>query len=70
MSESLEQGIMECPVCKEGSLVPANCVLLAREGGKEKELPVLACEACGGSVAIDNDTVFILPVIYSVKLNT
>lgn len=58
-----EQGIMKCPVCKEGSLVPANCVLLAREGGKERKLPVLACESCGKSVAIDNDTAFILPAI-------
>ena len=61
MSESLEQGIMECPECKEHSLVPTNRFLTVREGTKEpRPIPILSCktENCGMSVAVDNDTIF------------
>ena len=64
MSESLEQGIMECPECKEHSLVPTNHVITVREGTKEPRLiPVLSCKAenCGISVAVDSDSTFGLP---------
>lgn len=64
MSES-EQTIMECPKCKELSLVPTNRILIAREGAEERKLPVLYCKTgnCRTSVAVDSDTVFILPEI-------
>lgn len=61
MSESLEQGIMECPKCGKYSLVPTNRSLTAREGTKKPRLiPILSCktENCGISVAVDNDTIF------------
>ena len=66
MSESLEQGIMECPECKEYSLVPTNRFRTVREGTKEPKLiPILSCktENCGISVAVDNDTTSRLPEI-------
>ena len=65
MSEMLEKGIMECPACGEYSLTPLNRFLSAREGTKERRLPIFSCKAkeknCGISVAIDSDTGFILP---------
>ena len=64
MSQS-EQAIMECPVCKEHSLVSTNRFLSAREGSEERKLPVLSCKTgnCKTWVAVDSDTIFILPTI-------
>ena len=71
MSESLKQGVMKCPECKEYSLVRTNRFRHATVGGtEERKLPIFSCktEDCGTSVAVDpvdSDTAFMLSSLSS-----